>query len=1167
MLVVDQLEELITLCRDDGQRDQFLALLAAAVAQQPDTFRLVVTLRTDFELQLAQDTALAGPWAREGARYVVPPMDHDDLRAVIEGPASVRVLYFEPYGLVDDLIKEVIQTPGALPLLSFTLSELYIKYLERQAGARRAGETVDRSLTETDYQALGGVLGSLRNRATEEYEDLPDDAHRETMRRVMLRMVAVEGGEVARRRVPRSELVYPGEEENQRVGMVLGRLVAARLLVEGSEEDGTAYVEPAHDALVRAWDKLLAWKAGAEEYLPLQRRLGQAAAEWDRAAEKDRRGLLWDDDPRLPQVEDVVWPAGNGRRGVRGRARWLKHVILPDVDHPGDTAWLNRREVVFVQKSVSRRASVLRRIAVITLAVMAILAMLSVFAFRQQAIAQRNADDLAVANDNLEVERDNALRQSRISRARELAARAQLSLEESPPRTLLLAAEAVSITQSIDGLAMTEPEQALWDANVAAGGIPLYGHEAEVVAVALSHDNRWLATASWDNSARLWDMRDRDAGSVVLRGHEDLVNNVAFSHDDRWLATASDDGTARLWNMADPVVEPMVLRGHEDVLNDVAFSHDDRWLATASDDGTARLWEMADPSAEPLVLAGHADRVNSLAFSPDDRWLATASEDGTARLWDLGDPDAEPAVLDSSNEYLLDIGFSPDGRWLAAVGGSGSNVDLWDLEGEEAVAFALEGHIGDAYVLAFSSDSRWLATAGSAGAVRLWDLEDPDAESIVLAVRDLSKGGIVEDIPAVAFSPDDRQVAAGSQDGTVRLWDMDDPFADPLILYGHEGRVTDLAYSHDGEWLVSSSYDDTARLWQLQNPGIEPRVLDLGSAVLSVDYAPDARRLAAGGSDGATRLWDPQNLGVEPVVLPGDPTVEVMVFSADGRLLATGNHDGEVTVWELVDLGSEPLVLDAHDGSVTGIDLSADGRWLATGGEDETALLWDLQNLDAEPAAFDTLSLETAVAFSKDSRWLAMTYDTLGDVHLWDLQRLDDGPTVLEGHNALVKDLVFSHDGQRLATASYDRTTEVWDLRDLEAEPLILRGHTNWVLAVAFSSDDRWLATAGLDGTTRLWDLDNPGVEPLVLRGHADAVNDVAFSPDDRWLVTASEDGTARLWTRSTDLLLETACQTAGRNLTQGEWNQYFPNEPYRKTCPGLPAHPSVLVAEEVETP
>ena len=174
VLTIDQFEELATLCRDDAERARCLRLLAAAVHEVPAAFRLIITLRTDFEPQFATSdsastssstSALASAWP--AARYVVPPMDIEDLRQVIEGPASVRVLYFDPPELVDDLIKEVIQTPGALPLLSFTLSELYVKYV-------RSGRD-DRALSGADYQALGGVVGSLRNRATEEYDRLLDE--------------------------------------------------------------------------------------------------------------------------------------------------------------------------------------------------------------------------------------------------------------------------------------------------------------------------------------------------------------------------------------------------------------------------------------------------------------------------------------------------------------------------------------------------------------------------------------------------------------------------------------------------------------------------------------------------------------------------------------------------------------------------------------------------------------------------------------------------------------------------------------------------------------------------------------------------------------------------------------------------------------------------------
>jgi len=112
--------------------------------------------------------------------------------------------------------------------------------------------------------------------------------------------------------------------------------------------------------------------------------------------------------------------------------------------------------------------------------------------------------------------------------------------------------------------------------------------------VAISPDNHWLVTGSWDNTARLWDLSAKDpaANPVVLRGHEGLVYAVAISPDNRWVLTGSDDKTARLWSLSakDPAANPVVLRGHEGAVSAVAISPDNHWLVTGSADKTARLW-------------------------------------------------------------------------------------------------------------------------------------------------------------------------------------------------------------------------------------------------------------------------------------------------------------------------------------------------------------------------------------------------------------------------------------------------------------------------------------------------------------------------------------------------------------------------------------------------
>src|SRR4028118_2065908 len=176
---------------------QFLEVLREAIVKCPQQLHIVLTLRSDFEPRFLS-SPLSADW--KDARFPVRAMNLDELRQAIEGPALKQALYFEPPELVGKLIDEVGQMPGALPLLSFTLSELYIKLHDRWA----KDNATDRALRIKDYEELGGVAGALTRRATEEYDNLVGEfgeesgkAYQATMRRVMLRMVAIAGGGVA----------------------------------------------------------------------------------------------------------------------------------------------------------------------------------------------------------------------------------------------------------------------------------------------------------------------------------------------------------------------------------------------------------------------------------------------------------------------------------------------------------------------------------------------------------------------------------------------------------------------------------------------------------------------------------------------------------------------------------------------------------------------------------------------------------------------------------------------------------------------------------------------------------------------------------------------------------------------------------------------------------
>lgn len=276
----------------------FLLALSQALEHCAETCRILMTLRSDFEARF-QDSVLQPYW--QTAPFRMRPMTSDELRSAIEGPALKRALYFDPPTLIGRLIDDVGQTSSTLPLLSFALSELYTQLHQRW---QTDPEATERALQEADYQTLGGLSGALARRAREAYESNGlNEAERETMRKTLLRAVAIEAGTVTRRRVPVAELQYADLDENQRVNQVLDRLVNARLVTRG-QENGLTYIEAAHDCLLRGWPELQQWIRQQQDIIILQRRLTAAVEEWQR--QQTPRSYLWNTDPRLPLLKRIL---------------------------------------------------------------------------------------------------------------------------------------------------------------------------------------------------------------------------------------------------------------------------------------------------------------------------------------------------------------------------------------------------------------------------------------------------------------------------------------------------------------------------------------------------------------------------------------------------------------------------------------------------------------------------------------------------------------------------------------------------------------------------------------------------------------------------------------------------------------------------------------------
>ncbi|MEU3848299.1 hypothetical protein [Streptomyces sp. NPDC029554] len=254
VVLVDQFEEVFTLCRDPGRRREFIAMLLAA--REPDSrLRVLIAVRADFFGHCADHRELAA--ALDDAHVLVPGMSVERLREAIVRPAAAAGLVVER-AVTDRILDEVADEPGGLPLMSHTLLELW----RRSSGKR---------LTLTAYEAVGGVRGAVAHTAEEVFGRFRT-AEADAARALLLRLISPgEGGPDTRRPVPLSELRATGA-----AGEVLERLVTARLLTLDGDR-----AELAHEALITAWPRLRLWVEEERDRLRLHRRLTEAARVWE----------------------------------------------------------------------------------------------------------------------------------------------------------------------------------------------------------------------------------------------------------------------------------------------------------------------------------------------------------------------------------------------------------------------------------------------------------------------------------------------------------------------------------------------------------------------------------------------------------------------------------------------------------------------------------------------------------------------------------------------------------------------------------------------------------------------------------------------------------------------------------------------------------------------
>ncbi|MFI7635029.1 helix-turn-helix domain-containing protein [Nonomuraea sp. NPDC049400] len=987
LIVVDQFEEVFTLCQDQRERGQFIDLLLSA-RQEQSRMKVVIAVRADFYGRCAEHRELTA--ALREANLLVGPMQPEELREAIVRPAMAEGLTVER-ALTAEIVADVAEEPGALPLMSHALREVW---------RRRTGKM----LTLDAYESVGRVQGAISHTAEELYAGL-SPAQARIARRVLLRLIQPgEQAQDTRRPAARAELDPYGEADT---ALVVEQLAGARLLTLHQDT-----VELAHEALIESWPRLRGWVDEGRDRLRAHRQLTEAAKAWE--AHGRDAGLLY--------------------RGSRLAVADKLFIEPPNRD---DLTPLERN-FVDASAALARRTS-RRRVAVsAALVVLLVASMVAAgVAIRQAGLAD---DRLGEATARLAARRAEALRMSDPKLARRLSAAAWRIAPVPEAKSELIDSMALPLVDivtapydttdlvhglSVDGtrLAVYTPGTAVEPAALRVLDLATNKEIAsatwrgqQVSDLVWSPDGRTVAVDDGDG-ARLWAV---DGGRLTDLGVPfDQLRPAKFSPDGRFLIGDRDEMKG-VWSIADrkrvlnePVsaISPdgrLALVIPEDAdgstitalslgigassgrrvelwdlekrkplrapwlpktATEGMFSPDGKHLAVLTNDGI-RLFDISSGKEVLRPLLPPADRVE---FSPDGRFLAGTRIQGWVTLWRVDDGSLLMSSSLPPDAVAAEPRFSPDARVLRVNGqfGTVNVLDISPYTRPEVLAPGSGKRL-------FSPDGRFLVTANHRKGrpeVRIWDVAARKPVSGPLPVDDLPEEDPTETAYSPVFSPDGRTLALTHPASPMAtLWDATNGRNIGAFHVQRQGAtgVMSLIFSPDGRTVavvpLGPDPDDKEAIYDLELWDVRARrwirtVSDAGSGILI--FEPDGRRLFLDASAQGRSLLD-------------TATGEIRRHSTDARaegeilfienMAAVGDGDGRLTFWdrELRRPLAPPQV--AHTASISALVPYPQGELLATVAlEGELGIqLWDWRGYQriAAPISVNTQSAP-AVAFNR----------------------------------------------------------------------------------------------------------------------------------------------------------------------------------------------------------